>query len=94
MKLKFKLKTVVGIIGVILTVVGWFISVANYLPLVYRFMAPRYVRAQAAHVKLYGNEKVISKGEHGFDEICQVIKEDLRGDEDRTIIKIKALSWG
>jgi hypothetical protein len=94
MKFKVKLKTVVGIIGVILTVVGWFISHANYLPLVYRLVTPRYVRAQAALVKLHGDEKVLNKGDRGFNEICEVIKEDLTGDKDRTITKIRTLSWG
>ena len=94
MKVKIKLKTVVGIIGLILTVVGWFISHANYLPLVYRLITPRYVRAQAAHVKLHGNEKVLTKGDRGFNEICEVIKEDLAGDKDRTIIKIRTLNSG
>jgi len=94
MKLKVKLKTVMGIVGVIFTVVGWFISHANYLPLVYRLVMPRYVRAQSALVKLHGDERVLNKGDRGFNEICEVIKEDLAGDKDRTITKIRTLNWG
>jgi len=83
-----EMKTVLGIIGLILTISGWFISNAEEMNWVIRLLAPKYIVAVEAYENMIKNKSTIEEGSPGFQEIAEILSEKLHGSGDLTISKI------
>ena len=86
-----KIKTILGIIGIILTVIGWFISHGEDINWVKSLLAPQYTTAIKTYENMIKNKSFIEKGDPGFRQIATILSEKLSGSGDLTISKIHIL---
>lgn len=93
-KRKIKLKYVVGIIGVLITIGGWILTNASHFPIVYRLFCPNYLNAKTAYERLHEKDVILKEEDIGFEEISELLKEDIIGDIEPIITQIKTLGWG
>ncbi len=89
---KAPLKVIVGIIGIFITILGWIILNASYFPFVIRVIAPKYSNAISALNKMHKKNYILRKGDVGFSEISEIIKENVRGPTVPVITQIKTLT--
>ncbi len=88
-----RLKVIVGLIGVGITVCAWLISHHERFPFVERLLAPEYSIAMTALNRMHQKGKVVLKsGEVGFTEISEILKEDIQGSE--PVAQIKKVNAG
>ena len=85
------IKTILGIVGLILTVIGWFISNGEDINWVKRLLAPQYTVAIEAYESMIKNKSSIEEGDPGFQQIATILSEKLLGSGDLTISKIHIL---
>ncbi len=64
-----KFKFVFCVIGILITIIGWFLSNANRFQIVLNVLAPKYVRANFALTKLKEKGASIKQGDKGFEEL-------------------------
>lgn len=89
---KVPLKVIVGIIGIFITILGWVISNASHFPFVIRVIAPKYSNAISALNKMHKKNYILRKGDVGFSEISEIIKENVKGPTAPVITQIKTLT--
>ncbi len=85
------MKKILGIIGLILTIGGWFISHGEEINWVKRLLAHKYIVAVEAYENMIKNKSIIEEGNPGFQEIAAILSEKLQGSGDLTISKIHIL---
>ena len=87
-------KYIIGSIGILLTIAGWLLSNIEHFPFIYEILFPKYCRAKNVLSKMHQKSFVLKKFDQGFEEITEVIKENLRGNIKPIIEEIKTLNWG
>jgi len=85
------IKTILSIAGIILTVLGWFISHGEDINWVKRLLAPQYTVVIEAYESMIKNKSYIEEGDPGFQQIATILSEKLSGSGDLTISKIHIL---
>lgn len=85
------IKTILGLAGIILTVIGWFISHGENINWVKRLLAPQYTVVIETYENMIKNESSIKEGAPGFQQIAAILSEKLSGSGDLVISKIHIL---
>src|SRR5882724_7469047 len=84
-----------SVIGLLLTISGWFIDHADQLPRVQAILSPAYSRATTAYDKLISSRQPLRAGEEGFSELASIVRELLSGtgNIDITELSIPDYAW-
>jgi len=77
-----------------MTIAGWTVSNSERFPLVQKAISPRYGKAMSAYKKLHEKGAILDQGGEGFQEIAELLKEDITGSVEPEISSIKTLGWG
>ena len=72
------LKTISGLIGIILTITGWAISNAEHLDSIKKLIAPHFSIAQEAWRNMTKKDFVLRRGDKGFDEMKDLFNHGIR----------------
>ena len=87
-------RRIVLIIGIIITIIGWIISNADHFPSVYRIFAPEYLNSISAFNRMHEKNFILKKGDVGFSEIAEILKEQMTGTGIPIMTQAKTLGWG
>ena len=87
------LRIVVGLLGIAITLCAWLISHHDRFPFVDMVLAPEYAMAMTAlnTMNLKGNI-VLKRGEVGFSQISETLKDDIQSAA--PIVQIKKVNAG
>ncbi len=88
------IKIILSIVGIIFTVIGWFISHGEDINWVKRLIAPQYTVVIEAYENMIINKSYIKEGDPGFQQIAKILSEKLSGPGDLTISNIHILDHG
>ena len=66
-------RTIIGLIGIAITLIGWISSHAERFPFVYGMIAPEYSNAITALGKMTRQGVVLKRGDPGFSEISEIL---------------------
>jgi hypothetical protein len=91
---KIRLKHIIGIIGVLVTICGWTLSNADRFPFIYNLLAPEYLMASKTFKNMHVKQYILNKNDPGFDVISELIKSHLAGKIKPEIKFIKTINWG
>jgi hypothetical protein len=75
---KKKLKIIIGLIGVILTIIGWLFGNLSYIPSLKDHLLPQCKRSLLTLEKMNKEGFVLRKGDWGFDEISSLLKKHVK----------------
>ena len=89
-----KMKHIVGVIGIVITITGWIIGNSDKFHVVNRLLAPKYHNASIAYKKMHSKGFVLQENDIGFREISKIIENRLEGDNIPTLIQIKTVNFG
>jgi hypothetical protein len=84
----------IGFIGIIVSVVGWFVLSADHFPMVYRIFAPQYGHALSALEKMQEKNHILKREDMGFSEVAQIIEILMDRDFVPKIVRIRTLAAG
>ncbi len=87
-------KHYLGILGIIISIIGWVVLGANHFPFVYMVVAPQYVNSLNALELMEQKGQVLKKGDRGFQEISEVIEILMARDLTPEITQIRPLRGG
>jgi hypothetical protein len=79
-----RLKAISGLVGVILTIIGWTISNAEHFVLIKKVIAPKYDIAMATWRNMTKKDFVLGPGDKGFSEM-----KDLFNHAKRTLTSVE-----
>jgi len=91
---KRKMKTLIGIIGITLAISGWFVSHGEDINWVERLLARQYIVAVETYENMIKNKSLVKEGEPGFNQLADILSEDLSGPGDLTISEIRIIDHG
>ncbi|MGD2126775.1 MAG: hypothetical protein PVG99_11895 [Desulfobacteraceae bacterium] len=84
----------VGVIGIVVTIIGWVILSGDHFPFVYRMLAPQYMDSLTAIERMQQQNHLLKKGDIGFSEISGMIKTLMAKDPAQEMVQIKTLAFG
>jgi hypothetical protein len=84
----------VGVVGVLVSVVGWFVLSADHFPMVCKTLAPQYMNARNALERMQVKNHVLKKGDVGFIEISEIIEILMERDVVPPMVRIRTLAAG
>lgn len=87
-------KYVIGVLGALLAAVSWFVDHHQDFPLIERVLASRYSQARTALTTLRPAGAVLRPGDHGFDELGELLAEEIVEPKDPVLTEIRTASWG
>lgn len=93
-KRRLKLKRLLGIFGISVAAIGWFISNPDRSTFVYKIICPKYTYATTALSRMHEKQFVLNKEDIGFVEISEILRESPIGSVEPLITQIKTLGWG
>jgi len=93
-KRKMKIKTLLGIIAITLAVTGWFVSHVEEITWVKHLLARQYIVAVETYENMIKNKSLVKEGEPGFNQLADILSEDLSGPGDLTISEIRIIDHG
>jgi hypothetical protein len=78
-------KIIVGILGIVITILGHLLDKSEKYPFVVDFVAPSYIQALTAYEEMLnssdflgkGSPKIMKPGDSGFVEIAKVLAQDF-----------------
>lgn len=85
------MKTLLGIIAMTLAISGWFVSHGEDIYWVKRLLAPQYIVALETYENMIKNKSSVKEGEPGFNQLADILSEDLSGPGDLTISEIRII---
>lgn len=88
---KKKIKTIIGIIGIVITIIGWFVSHGESINWVKHLLARQYVVAVETYENMIKNKSAVKEGEPGFKQLADILSEKLEGPGNLTISEIRIL---
>jgi hypothetical protein len=88
---KMKIKTLLGIIGITLTITGWFVSHGEDITWVKHLLARQYIVAVETYENMIKNKSAVKEGEPGFKQLAEILSEKLEGSGDLIISEIRIL---
>jgi len=74
-----KIKAILGVLSIVLTVTGWFIDHGDRFIWVSNIIAPRYHSANLVYENMLRTKEPIKLGMKGFDEIVAIVRPELSG---------------
>ena len=89
-----KMKHIVGIIGIVITIIGWFIGNSGNFHVVNRLLAPKYHNALLSYKKMHNKGFILQENDIGFREISKIIENHLEGDNIPTLNQIETVDFG
>jgi hypothetical protein len=84
----------VGIVGVLVSVVGWLVLSADHFPMVCRTLAPQYMNARSALERMQAKDHVLKKGDPGFVELADIIEILMERSVLSPLVRIRTLAAG
>jgi hypothetical protein len=84
-------RMVIGIIGIGLSVLGWFALNGEHFPLVYRIVSPQYYDGLKAVEELSRKNASLHRGDSGFPELTGILKSLTGKDHTVEIVSIKSV---
>ena len=84
----------VGVVGVLVSVVGWLVLSADHFPLVCRTLAPQYMNARSALERMQAKNHVLKEGDEGFKEVSDIIEILMEREVVPPIVRIRTLAAG
>ena len=85
------MKTLLGIIAMTLAISGWFVSHGEDINWVKHLLAPQYIVALETYENMIKNKSSVKEGEPGFNQLADILSEDLSGPGDLTISEIRII---
>lgn len=92
-KRKIKIRILLGIIGIILTISGWFVSHGEDINWVKRLLARQYIVAVETYENMIKNKSLVKEGEPGFKQLADILSEKLSGSGDLIISEIRIIDY-
>ena len=84
-------RMVIGIIGIGLSVLGWVALNGEHFPAVYLVVSPQYYDGMKAAEGLKKKGAFLKKGDSGFPELAEILRELTAKDQSKEIVSIKSL---
>lgn len=78
----------VGIVGLLITITGWFIDHADHISWVQGLLSPAYSRATKAYDNLVSSHQPLRAGQVGFSELASIVRERLLGTGELDIVEL------
>ncbi len=78
-KTKHLWEITVGMVGLLITITGWFIDHADQIPWAQELLAPAYSRTAKAYDNLVSSHQPLRVGEDGFSELASIVRQRLSG---------------
>ena len=75
---KNKIKISIGVVGIILTILGWLCANSSEYPFMQRVMLPKYSIAISTYKKMIKKGFVLNNGDIGFAEISELIEDGIK----------------
>ncbi|MBN2126045.1 MAG: hypothetical protein JW821_17230 [Deltaproteobacteria bacterium] len=87
-----KERTIIGLIGIAVTLIGWIGSNAERFPFVYGMIVPEYSNAVKALGKMTKEGHLLKSGDPGFAEISEILRMLAPNTDSGRILVIRSLS--
>lgn len=87
-KKKHLWKITTGIVGLLITIAGWFIDHTDQIPWVQELLVPGYTRATKAYDNLVSTHQPLRAGQDGFSELASIVRERLSGTDEIDIAEL------
>lgn len=87
-------KIILGVIGVLLTILGWFLSNTEQISWVKKIIAPHFLSFNENFYKIQNPGYILSPGDDGFEAIESILKEQIDQPDKPKILRIKTRKWG
>jgi hypothetical protein len=84
----------VGLIGIMVSLVGWLVLSADHFPVVCRTLAPQYMNARSALESMQAKDHVLEKGDVGFSEIAKIIEFLMESGGLPPLVRFRTLAAG
>ena len=84
-------RMVIGIIGIGLSVLGWIALNGEHFPFVHRIVSPQYYDGLKAVERLKKENASLGRGDSGFPELAEILKNLVAKDRRVEIVSIKSL---
>ena len=89
-----KKKHIAGIIGIVITILGWIIGNSNNFYTVNRLLVPKYHKASMAYQKMHEKGFILQKNDIGFREIGRIIKDHIEGNNIPDLLSMETINFG
>ena len=84
----------VGVVGVLVSVVGWLVVSADHFPMVCRTLAPQYMNARSALERMQARDHVLKQDDVGFKEVAEIIEILMEKGTLSPMVRIRTLAAG
>jgi len=84
----------VGVVGVLVSVVGWLVVSADHFPMVCRTLAPQYMNARSALERMQARDHVLKQDDVGFKEVAEIIEILMEKGALSPMVRIRTLAAG
>ena len=84
----------IGVVGVLVSVVGWLVVSADHFPMVCRTLAPQYMNARSALERMQARDHVLKQDDVGFKEVAEIIEILMEKGALSPMVRIRTLAAG